>query len=731
MSPYRSLTSYAPPGLAPPPAFQFADFIRLVHDRRALILKVAAATVIAAVIAALLLPTVWSASAVVMLDQRKNNVTDMSAVLSQLPADPATLQNQIQILTSRELAGKVVDAQNLANDPEFNPTLPPQGFGPGVVLHEALLLLDPRNWSDNRADIANRDRVIDNFLRHVKAEAVGLSTTITISVTAQDAAKAARLTNALAEAYVRAQVTDKLDVTDNTTRWLGDRVNQLAEQLQVQDAAIQRYKAEHGLNDAGPGNSLVDQQMSAINGQIVQARSDLAAKQALDDRVAALAKSGDAGEIAEVAASPLIVQLRTQEADLVRQEGDLASKYGPLHPKMQAIEAQKRDLDSKIQMEIGRISGALANDVVVARVHLGSLQASLGGAERESNSQNMSRVQLAAMQSDAASTRTMYEAFVQRLRQSQDQDAVQAPESRIISAASEPRSPASPKRKLIVGASIPLGLLLGLLAALLAEKFGPLMPVRVNGAPRAALMAAPAMRPRRRSAPPAMPKAVWSGPPILGEFNDAAPLKAADYVLDYPASRFAQNMTALVRQLEARPASGVRGGAAVVALTSAGQGENRSAIAVGLARAAARQGKKTVIVDCAPALMATRAIRAPVRHGLYEVLTGSVPLNKALAKDPRGTSFLLGTPRRPANAVTMFASRPMARLVSILRGGADFVVLDCGAAGAGPDAALIARLADATVLVARRAELYAPALANAARILESAKAAPVGIVVTK
>ena len=43
-----------------------------------------------------------------MMDQHKNNVTDMSAVLSQLPGDPATLQDQIQILDSRDLADKVI-----------------------------------------------------------------------------------------------------------------------------------------------------------------------------------------------------------------------------------------------------------------------------------------------------------------------------------------------------------------------------------------------------------------------------------------------------------------------------------------------------------------------------------------------------------------------------------------------------------------------------------------------
>ena len=60
-----------------------------------------------------------------------------------------------------------------------------------------------------------------------------------------------------------------------------------------------------------------------------------------------------------------------------------------------------------------------------------------------------------------------------------------------------PLRPAGPKRMLIVGASLPLGLLLGVLAALLVEKLGPLMPVRVNGAPRAALVSPPRTAARR------------------------------------------------------------------------------------------------------------------------------------------------------------------------------------------------------------------------------------------
>ena len=121
---------------------------------------------------------------------------------------------------------------------------------------------------------------------------------------------------------------------------------------------------------------------------------------------------------------------------------------------MQAIEEQKRDLDVKIAQEVARLAASAANDVMVARAHLNSLQGSLGGTESTRACQNMARVQLQALESNAASTRTMYEAFVQRLRQSQNLDDVQTPESRIISPAPPCRFiPPGPSRMLIVGAS--------------------------------------------------------------------------------------------------------------------------------------------------------------------------------------------------------------------------------------------------------------------------------------
>jgi Mrp family chromosome partitioning ATPase len=56
------------------------------------------------------------------------------------------------------------------------------------------------------------------------------------------------------------------------------------------------------------------------------------------------------------------------------------------------------------------------------------------------------------------------------------------------------------------------------------------------------------------------------------------------------------------------------------------------------------------------------------------------------------------------------------------------VILDCGPALNGPETALIARQADATLVVSRRERLRGRTLSHATRMLENAKAAPVGLV---
>jgi len=105
-----------------------------------------------------------------------------------------------------------------------------------------------------------------------------------------------------------------------------------------------------------------------------------------------------------------------------------------------------------------------------------------------------------------------------------------------------------------------------------------------------------------------------------------------------------------------------------------------------------------------------------------------VPLSKALAKDCRSGVYALAMTRRPPRLSTMFASAAMTRLLQILRESADLVVLDCSHVGS-PEAGLLARLGDATLVVTRKDMLGKLALSQTLAALTGV--APLAIVATR
>lgn len=670
-------------------SFALADLVRVSRSRWQTIFTITLLVVLVAVIAVTLWPSRYSASATVVLEGRKNNITDLSAVLSELPTDPSSVQNQIQILQSRDLASIVVDRLGLQTDPEFNPALSPSLL--------SALLPPPEGTA--------HDIVVSNFLKHLTAQAEGLSTAVSVTFWSKDSAKAARIADAVVDTYIEQQVELKAQASQQTTDWLANRIHQLALQVQAAESNVQAYKAEHGLTDAANGAPLINEQVSAINTQLVQAKSDLAQKQAVDSRIHSLVSQGHAADVAQIVSSPLIVSLREQDATAIQNESQLAVKYGAKNPKLIAAQNQQRDLEQKIDQEVDRLSGSAQNDVAVARAQVGSLSASLRNAEDQSTDENMARVKLAALQSNAASTRAEYEAFVTRLRESQDQDAVNTSDARVISHANAPTVPSSPPRLLIVLASIPMGFLLGLLWALLAERKTVVVvaPVRTGHEARDPL----------------------HGYPLLAEVPRAASWQAASELVQHPNSPYSLAVIGLA-QRAAYPAMGAR--PRVIAVTAAQAGDAKSALAVNLARACSRLGQRVIVMDgnlVSP--LATRMMGLkPPRTGVAEVVSGAAPLSQSLMRDPCSTAFVLSPATRPTHPAQLLSSPRMAALFNHLRFGADLVIIDAPALSR--ETAMLASFADAVLFVAS-AGASSASVGRALDALAGMRAPSVGIVV--
>jgi uncharacterized protein involved in exopolysaccharide biosynthesis len=676
-----------------PPEVRFGlgDFVRVVRERRALIRNITFTVVALTALVVMMMPTRYSTSAIVMLDQRKNAVADLSSVLSSLPTDPSSIQNQIQVLSSRDLALNVIGRLKLYADPEFNPALGGQ----------AIPDLNPLHWLRGSSGPGGdpRDAIVNAFLSRLDVSALGLSTSIEVNFTAGDPRKAALIANTLAESYTEDQVATKIGAARRAASWLSDRMHQLAQQVQQQEAAVELYKAEHNLVDSADGKSLTDEQLMAINAQLVAAQSDLAEKKAAYERVAALTKTGNGSDVTPVVNSKMIGDLRTQEAELVRQEADLASRYGPNHPKMVAMRNEKRDLQAKITREVASVAGSMQSELEVARAHVGSIEASLQHVEKLARGDNMARIRLNSLQANLASTRTMYESFVSRLRAVQDQDDIQIPEARVISSAPVPQGPSSPHRTLFIAASVPAGLLLGILAALLVERFQAPLP---EPAPRQAETAA-----MSEPAPAFAPAPL---PPVLATLSFTADPRVADWVVDNPASAYAQALMSVLVAL-----GPVRGGPArVVSFASADYDPGKAVIALSLARIAARSGLRVLLIDGG---------RSVPNTGLAALLAG-LSLDRVMLADRRSSAVLM-----PSDVSSWTVPR-LGEAFSYLRRGFDLILIDAAPASIPAVSTAQTRLSD-SILFVTAASAPQPVFDAALRSLVATSATLSGLIVTR
>lgn len=690
--------------------FNLQDLLRIIQVRRKIILGTAAIIVALVTVVVMEMTPLYSATAVVMLDNRKHNLEDTAAVLSGLPSDQATIQNQVQILTSLELAGRVVDKQKLKDDPEFNPKLSGLSLFFGAI--------NPLNWFGTRKTEADaqeidleRSAIIHRFLDRVSVSPIGLSTAMKVSFQSESPQKAARLAGAIANAYVEDQLEAKFQATQKATQWLSGRINELSQKAQLADAAVQQYKAEHNITMTTTGGSVVEQQIAQISAQLTAAKTDLAEKQANYGRLAALAKSGHAAASSQVLASPVVAALRAQESQLTSQIANLESKYGPRHPKIVDLTAQKQMLEGKIDEEIQRFVDSARNDVDVAASHVGSLQASLQQAEQQGAGQNQANVQLTALQSAATSARAMYEAFLGRLNQTQGQEGIQTPDARIISNPEVPISPSFPKKGLAIGISIPAGLILGLMLAFLAERldsgFRTTAEVeRLLGLP------------------------VLATVPEVAQPKQGDPINAAGLVINKPMSSFAEAMRGLQLGLAL---SNVDKQPKVIVVTSAVPSEGKTTVALSLARIAARGGLRAVIVDgdMRRPNVANSAKLELTEPGLIEVLAEKSTLDAAFHQDPLSDAKILPCLHTPASPTDVLASKAMQTLVGALRDRFDLVIIDAAPLLPVNDTKILSLLADAVLMVVRWEKTPRDATTNAIRILFDVRAPIAGIALTR
>jgi exopolysaccharide transport family protein len=650
-----------------------------------LIALVAAIIVVSTFVVLLTLTPRYTATAEILLDLRSQKSAGFDILSAETVTDTAAVDSQISILRSFSLLQRVVDQQKLVSDPEFGPAADARQ-PPWYSFILDMFRGPPAEDAAQGEQVGIPDDVRTTILKlrdALDVTRVGRTYVLQVQLTSQDKEKAARIANAVADAFIVDQLEARFDAARRASTWLSERLQALREDLRKSEEAVEKFRSQNNLVSTSTG-TVNEQQLSEINASLVTARAEAAEKQAKYQQAQRIiAEGGNIQAVPDVVRSTVIVNLRAQQAEVTRREADLVSRYGERHPLVVNVRAERREIDRQISAEVNRIITNLKNDYDVAQSRVDSLTQSVAIVSGQTGSDNALAVRLRELERDATANRTLYESFLGQSKLAAEQSTFEAREARIITPATTPIAPSFPRKSLFLAIAGVFGLAFGIGLAGLLDMLnsGFNSPRQVED-----LLGLPVLA------------SIEDVQRVeLKEATDTAPI--AEFLLAKPLSRFSESIRSLRAGIQM---SDVDHPPKVVQVTSATPGEGKTSLAISLAVSAATSGKKVVLIDCDLRRPTASKLFGLDQHvGLVDLLTQTTSQEGVMHRDKASGVYVLGAGSHSQNPPDLLGSMRMQQLLDHLRQGFDLIVVDTPPIGPVIDSSVISQVVDKVVFVVR------------------------------
>lgn len=671
----RALMEMRPTAAAVPQHASGVDFLRVLRRHQGRLIATFLIVVALAALALLFIEPRYQATAVMRVDVEETGLrgeeeTAASIRDAELRREHQ-IETQIQLLQSRPVARQVVRDLALHDDAEFNPDAnPDKKTGWDRFLERLQFWKDgagkPKASAPGTVTPQLVERTTDRLLEMLDVAQDGQSSFIDVTVTSRDPEKAAQIANKITRVYVKTQVEERQAAIRRRVQSLGERVAELRGQLMSTEQTIASYRRSHGL-DAGAGSA-------ASAAQMARAAAELAASRG--QRAESARRSGSSGQVM----SPLLADLRSQQAAAQRRLGELTTLYGNAHPDVRKARAELAQLDGSIGQESGRISAQLSNEASAQGSREAQLAGDLASLRARSLNDIVQGVPLADLERDAQATQTVYLALLGRLKEIARNEKNVRADAAIASPALQPTQPSFPRRTQIMAAAAAAAILFGMIIVMLSEA----LDTQVRSAAQvwsiaglATLGMIPELKKGRRRIPTHL------------------------RVIQQPYTVFAEAVRSVETRLGRSTASTTGN---VVLVTSPLPNEGKTNVSIGLAAAAVARGRRAIVVDF--------DLRRPGLAGLFgdvseakdllDYIRGDAAIDEVIFPS-HSTPALHGiTAHRPApDPGAAMASPRVETLFAILRDRYDLIVVNTPPVLAVSDAQQLAPFAEQSLLVLR------------------------------
>ncbi|PIS99757.1 lipopolysaccharide biosynthesis protein [Bradyrhizobium nitroreducens] len=662
-------------------ALTVAGALAFFRENGRRILTLALALFALGIVALMVLPVRYAATALVVLDPRELRVTTEQDVLPGIGQDAAALQSQIEIAKSDGFLRPLIEQLKIAEDDDI---------------------------AGGHTDMT---RLLEKFRNRLEITRRGLTYVIAISFTSNRPDRAAYYANAIAAAFVASQGRVRTAATDEAADWLKDRLKTLNERLRASEDAVATFRLEHKILNAGKDSTTQQLRVTDLNQQVSAARLRTEEAKARYDQVQRDLKANVEGPVKQ----DLLSMLRAQRSTLNDQIAQKKAVFGDRHPDLAISYSQLADINRQIEVERKKNIDTAKSEYEAQLEQQNALEKQLKAVETQMLVDGQALVKLQELQRDADANRNIYEQFLSRFKTTNEQRQLQSSQTKIASPAIPPVRSTRPPLALLL-AALAIGSLLTSIAATAVMTSMSAQPAPAEASVHAAMADTETRQiqsqVQSQAPPPTQPAAAAGQPdamprlPVWARIPDLLSGTGPTTVWQRPIAASAEldlgvYLRPLLERIDRVPVRGCK----VALVLSVGKSAGGNTVARSLNRAAVKRGMMSVLIR----LQAEFAGHQPP---VTEWNDGSTTAGL------QSIDELLSAGRKAD-----------ARAEDDIRSEFDLIIVHAGNLALQPDAIALAAHADLIVLVARAGELGSAAMRRVTAALSRYETVPTGLVV--
>lgn len=418
----------------------FGQFLSILRARWWLLLLVLFGTVAATLTVSLLLPKQYTAVASVVVDFKPDPI---SAVIYGGMASPAFMATQVDIIRSERVAQRVVRNLRLSENPQVRQQWQEEADGQGSI----------ESWLGTV------------FRRQMDVVPSRESSVISVSYRAPDPRFAAGLANAFVQAYIDTALELRVDPARQYSSFFETRSQEARQALEQAQSRVSAFQAEKGI-------IATDERLDIENARLNELSSQLTQLQAIvsdSDSRQRQAQGAQVDRLAEVMNNPIVGQLRS---DINRGEArleELTTRLGDNHPQVREARANIEQSRQRLELETRRAAGSVTVSSNINRQREAELRGSLDAQRAKVLRMRTVRDEGLVLLRDVENAQRTYDALQQRLTQTSLESLSTQSNVNVLTQATPPIEPSSPRIVLNTLLSVFIGTLLALGLALVLE----------------------------------------------------------------------------------------------------------------------------------------------------------------------------------------------------------------------------------------------------------------------